>query len=398
MTDASAPAAAAPPPGSDWLAGVPLLDDFARAADPASYAPLPDDWVIGVADVVDSTEAIAAGRYKAVNLAGAGCISAVANALGGRLEVFVFGGDGAGFAVPPQAAAPAAEALARAAAWARRDLELELRVGMVPVRQVRAAGHDARVAFWKASDHVRYAMFSGGGVEWAEAELKRGALMLPPAPEGAEPDLTGLTCRWGPMRPARGKVMSLIAKPVPGAAPGRFEDVARRVIRELEGAACLNPVPVDGPPMHWPSAEKIGLHARLAARGRPRWRRRLSQAVSLALVWLVFRLDLTFGAFDAGRYRRELAANTDFRKFSDGLMMTVDCPPRVAARVRAILKRAARDGAAVYGLHLQDDALVTCFVPSALTPDHMHFIDGSGGGYAAAARQMRGARTGAAAG
>jgi hypothetical protein len=62
------------------------------------YAALPDDWYIGVSDVVDSIGAIEAVRYRAVNLAGAASISAVANALGGELPLFVFGGDGARFA------------------------------------------------------------------------------------------------------------------------------------------------------------------------------------------------------------------------------------------------------------------------------------------------------------
>ena len=35
------------------------------------YSPLPDDWTVGVADIVESTKAIANQRYKAVNMAGA---------------------------------------------------------------------------------------------------------------------------------------------------------------------------------------------------------------------------------------------------------------------------------------------------------------------------------------
>jgi Protein of unknown function (DUF3095) len=32
---------------------------------------------------------------------------------------------------------------------------------------------------------------------------------------------------------------------------------------------------------------------------------------------------------------------------------------------------------------------VTCIVPSQLSRDHMHFIDGAAGGYAQAAQQMK---------
>ena len=49
---------------------------------------------VGVADIVESTRAIANQRYKAVNMAGAAVIAAVTNALDGREFPFVFGGDG----------------------------------------------------------------------------------------------------------------------------------------------------------------------------------------------------------------------------------------------------------------------------------------------------------------
>ena len=48
-----------------------------------------------------------------------------------------------------------------------------------------------------------------------------------------------------------------------------------------------------------------------------------------------------------------------------------------------------------FGLHRQDAALMTCFVPSATRRDHVHFVDGAMGGYAAAARAVKAARPGA---
>ncbi len=370
-----------------WIDSVPVLDHFARAADPSGYAALPDDWRIGVSDVVNSTGAIEAGRYKAVNLAGAGIISAVTNALGG-LRLFVFGGDGARFAVPPEQSEAAAEALSRVAAWAKRDLKLELRVGMTTVAAVRAAGHDVRVAFWQASEHVRYAMFTGGGLEWAEAQLKAGALSLAPAAPGEEPDLTGLSCQWGNLQPKQGKILSLIVKPAPDAPQERFAEITTEVIAVLEAAAALNPVAPEGPDVRWP-AGALALQARVAGQG-PSWWRRITVMVLAALMWLIFKTGLRIGSFDPARYRREVAVNTDFRKFDDALMMTVDCAPETVALLRDILDHAANEGVVRYGLHLQDQALMTCVVPSVLSADHMHFVDGADGGYASAARQLRG--------
>ena len=80
--------------GSDiFYGGIRVFRGFDRLMDPVLYVPLPDDWTIGVADIVESTKAIAAQRYKAVNVAGAAVIAAVTNALEGREFPFVFGGD-----------------------------------------------------------------------------------------------------------------------------------------------------------------------------------------------------------------------------------------------------------------------------------------------------------------
>ena len=371
-----------------WLKTVPILENFAQVTDASHYAALPDDWHIGISDVVDSTAAIEAGRYKAVNLAGAATISAVANALSGDLPLFVFGGDGARFAVSPAQAPAAASALSRVAMWAERDLNLHLRVGMMTVAEVRAAGFDARVAFWQASGQVRYAMFSGGGMEWAETQLKSGAIGLAPAAADDEPNLAGLSCQWGPILPRQGKIFSLIVKPAPGVSAASFSEVTSKVISMLEESPRLNPVPAEGPDVHWPS-NSIALQSRIARKGRPGWLRNLHVLVTTAFTWLVFKLGIRIGRFDPNRYRREIALNTDFRKFDDALMMTVDCSPDIAERLRAILDEAVAAGLVRYGLHTQDEAIITCVVPSVMSSDHMHFVDGSGGGYASAARQLR---------
>jgi Protein of unknown function (DUF3095) len=75
------PAAMTTSDGSDtFYGGIPVFRGFGSLMDPKLYSPLPDDWSIGIADVVESTKAIAQARYKAVNMAGASVIAAVTNA------------------------------------------------------------------------------------------------------------------------------------------------------------------------------------------------------------------------------------------------------------------------------------------------------------------------------
>ena len=106
---------------------IPEIAEFAEVADSARYVSVPDGWLVGTSDVVDSTGAIARGQYKSVNMVGAGVIAAVRNALGSTDVPFVFGGDGASFVVPGSAREAVAEALAATCVWAREETGLELR-------------------------------------------------------------------------------------------------------------------------------------------------------------------------------------------------------------------------------------------------------------------------------
>src|ERR1700710_435848 len=185
-------------PGSSdtFYAGIPVFRGFGSLMDPALYSPLPENWTIGIADIVESTKAIAEQRYKAVNMAGAAVIAAVTNALDGREFPFVFGGDGASFAVSPDGRERAREALAATAAWVKDDLDLVMRVALVPIAAIRAQGLDVRVARFAPSPNLSYAMFSGGGLGWAETAMKRGEFSVIQASPGTQPDLTGLSCRF----------------------------------------------------------------------------------------------------------------------------------------------------------------------------------------------------------
>jgi hypothetical protein len=91
-------------------------------------------------------------------------------------------------------------------------------------------------------------------------------------------------------------------------------------------------------------------------------------------------------------YLRQVVENSDFRKYDDGLRMIIDCTPELAEGLEQRL--AAASGMAFYGLHRQEGAIMTCFTHSALRSDHVHFIDGAQGGYAAAATALKAARFG----
>jgi len=393
MTGLAVPAvehgAAEPDPGDDFYRRLPVFRSFAKLTDPAIYAPLPAGWVLGLSDIVRSTAAIEAGHYKTVNTAAAAVIAAVANALGGGDFPFVFGGDGASFALPPEQAEKGRVALAAVAAFVRDEFALDLRVAIVPIEAVRTQGLDVAVARYAPSANVSYAMFMGGGLAWAEKRMKAGAFAI--APDSTlHPDLTGLSCRFAEIPSQRGVILSLIALPAAAVDPDRFRQFIAEILALAEGGADVGrPLPEGGPAVKWPPAG-FDLEAKTArAKTGKRFGARLGLMLRTFGAYLIFRTGLHIGGFDPARYRRELVDNTDFRKFDDGLRMTLDCAPALADRLEDLLRKAEADGVAVSGTHRQSAALLTCFVPAATRSDHIHFVDGAMGGYSAAARVVK---------
>jgi hypothetical protein len=381
---------------ADFYEALPVYRAFDDLADPALYRPLPEGWVIGVADVVRSTEAIAEGRYKVVNVIGAAPIAALTNALSRREFPFAFGGDGSSFAVPPEDAGAAREALAATAAWARDEFGLVLRTGLVPVGSIREAGFDVRVARFAPSPHVSYAMFSGGGLAFAERALKEGRFALEPASEGARPDLTGLSCRWEEIRASRGVILSLVLVSAEGGEEPAYRVLVRDLLRMAEGPeAARSPVPEGGPALAAPTLG-LDVEARVERRrGANLALARLMLLLRRSFAWLVFRIGRPLGGFDPQRYRGELAANSDFRKYDDGLRLTLDCTPALADALERRLEAAGAAGIARFGLHRQPAAIMTCITPSVQDSRHVHFVDGAAGGYASAVARLKLARSAA---
>jgi len=371
-----------------FYGGIPVFRGFGSLMDPALYSPLPDDWTVGVADIVESTKAIANQRYKAVNMADAAVIAAVTNALDGREFPFVFGGDGASFAIAPADLARAREALAATAIWVKEDLDLVMRVALVPVKAVRAQGFDVRVARFGPSPNLSYAMFSGGGLGWAEAAMKRGEFAVPAAPPGTQPDLSGLSCRFEEMPSTRGLILSVLVVPAQGADPVAFRKVIEDVIDLVERSPDAGrPVPPEGPPLRWPPAG-VEYEAR-AARGGPLLVRRTFVLATTLWAYVVMRFGIKVGNFVPKAYVQQVVENSDFRKYDDGLRMIIDCTPELERALTQRLVTAASSRIVRYGLHRQDAAMMTCFTPSVMRSDHVHFIDGARGGYASAATALK---------
>ena len=300
----------------------------------------------------------------------------------------MFGGDGASFAVAPADAAAAQAALQAMATFAREEFGFALRIAMAEVADLRAAGRDLRVARYGPSPHCAYAMFAGGGLHWLDGEAKAGRFALPPAPAGTRPDLSDLSCRWGVTPAKRGLILSLIVAPL--GADARFAPFLADLVRELlaleeEGRPVTFETLRGGPP-----GPAITLESRVyAAAGASRLAARAKAATVFGLGFVFKALKLRLKAFDMPQYQADLIENADFRKFEDGLKATLDCTPAFADALEA---RLAATPFCEWGLARQAGAQITCYSPFSFARGHLHFVDGAGGGYTMAAKDLKARR------
>lgn len=374
-----------------FYAGLEPFSDFAQVADPAVYADIPADWWLLLTDVRGSTTAIEAGRYKDVNAVGASVIMAVHNLTDGAELPFVFGGDGATVLAPPEHKDAIARAGAATARLAEQAFGLELRVGLVPVADLLAAGQALRVARYQVSPDVTLAMLTGGGAAHADV-LVKDPQTAPRYEIAAAPTLDsdlfeGFECRWRPMHSRHGRMMTLLVVALGDAATTRA--TYHRVLQAL--GEILDPEVAR--PAHPSNTTLTANPAALSVEARVRTGGR--SLAYQAKAWLMAQVGRSLmalgkrvGDFDGGVYKAQVVANTDFRKFDDAVRMVVDVTRAQLDAVEALLAEERATGTLAYGIHVADAALMTCLVPT-YDRGHLHFVDGADGGYALAAKPLK---------
>ena len=381
----------------DFFKSLPLLKNYRDVTDASNFRPAPRDWHVVIADVVNSTAAIKSGEYKNVNVLGAMTIIGLLNAAGDIEFPFVFGGDGASLLIPPSLLPAARQVLHAAKNRAKEFFSLSLRVGIVPVERVTADGFSIGVAKLIVSDHFAQAVFTGGGLSRAEQLVKRPpdgqSYELPEDPTATDADFSGLECRWNPVRSEKGEIVSLLIQ-ANGGSDHTKNEVYRETVAKIESifGESAGYCPATEPALTLTSEEK-DLQAELHAKHgyRPAWIRWLCLRLFLfqnRLGTLFFGKPLRFAGMDWRNYKKIVVQNTDHQKFDDMIRMVISCSTSNREKFEQYLSEQRSMGRLNYGLHVTDSALLTCLVFDRLNR-HFHFVDGSNGGYALAAKAMK---------
>jgi hypothetical protein len=381
----------------DFFKNLPLLKNYRDVAVAANFRAAPLDWYVVIADVANSTAAIKSGEYKNVNVLGAMTIIGLLNAAGNIEFPFVFGGDGASLLIPESLLPAARQVLHAAKNRAKKFFNLSLRVGIVPVERVHADGFPIGVAKLIVSEHFTQAVFTGGGLSRAEQLVKRSpdgrSYELHDDPTATDADFSGLECRWNPVRSEKGEIVSLLIQ-ANGRSDQTKNDVYREAIAKIESifgeSAGCHPATEASLIL---TSDKKDLNAELHAKHghRPAWIQWLCLRLFLfqnRLGTLFFGKPMHFAGMDWRNYKKIVIQNTDHQKFDDMIRMVISCSTTNRQEFERYLREQRSMGRLNYGLHITDSALLTCLVFDRLHR-HFHFVDGSNGGYALAAKAMK---------
>jgi hypothetical protein len=381
----------------EFYANLEAFDRFSGIADLDNYRRAPDDWHVVIADVVSSTAAIAQGRYKDVNMIGAACINAVLNISQKKTIPYVFGGDGATLMVPPDRLQHATDVLLGVRDLAAAKFDLILRVGVVPVADIHSRSKvQVRVGKYRLSPGNELGVFSGGGIEVAEKWVKSGSdYLLQHRSEEGSPDLSGLSCRWEPLASQNGTMLSLLMQARAGDEASNAS-LYRNLIEDIEAITdsvgeVVKPVSDANMKFRWPP-RGIGAEIKATVGERNRSLYGLQLYFNSLVQWCLDRFDITAGGYRGRSYRGELRDNTDYQRFDDTLRILLDCSAQQAQRIDTLLQSLEKRGELTYGLHRSDSALMTCLVFNLDKGEHIHFVDGSDGGFTAAAKNMKAKR------
>lgn len=369
------------------------FDKFEELCHPEHYQELSDEWWVIVTDIQGSTKAIQEGRYKDVNLIGAASIMAILNAVRPYEIPFVFGGDGATVCVPEHLIETVKPALRAARKMSREQFGLGLRLGLVQMKTIHAAGKSVQVAKFKASDDYAQAMFDGDGLAYAESLIKDpddNQYRIPENDGGMiDGDFSGLECRWQNIGSPKGEMHAILV-----AARTNDPDKKRGIYQKiLAGFSEIYPEEHETSPVTQKYLKLSTDKKQLSGESKVRTFGKGAVGTWLyftCLPWVVRvgKAVMKYGLGHWKRYREDLIVNSDYRKYDEMLRMVLVGSDMQRELLGSYLEAAHQAGDIYYGIHHADSALMTCII-FKYHKNHVHFIDAANGGYAMAAKQLK---------
>ena len=354
-----------------------------------SFSRVPDDWYVFVVDIENSTLAVEKGSHEDVNLSATGSIVTVLNEIKKtnkeiRIPYF-FGGDGTTFIIPGRLQKQILSLLENYRHHVQITTSLILRVGCVEVVEIYKLNHKIKIAKFVLTKHLTIPIVLGTGLKHAEKIIKFSFVDTQQKIEKIEPvNLVGMTCRWkeiGPREEEKKVVCLLVYCSEDQVQAEVYKSVIEQIDSIFGDYKARNPI----------SKSKLQLEISFRKiREELKITKGTYSLLTLLVNWIGSVIaDLYFRLFNKNvEYLKNIPASSDTMMI-DGAINTVFSGTQAKIdQFIAHIDGLERLGRLNYGIHVTHSSIMSCYVEDRKN-NHIHFVDGTEGGYTKAAMMYK---------
>ena len=359
------------------------IEDITFLNDNNFYEPLPNDWLIIATDIKNSTKYIEAGKYKDVNMLGALTIIAVLN-INKSLELpYIFGGDGSFIFIPKSLEKQASQALIHIKRLALKAYGLSLRVGIFDFKVLESFQKQILISKQIVSDSLSQVVIKGGALEIFDELLKKDDtyLIKESLDENFNLDISGLECRWEDVKTSKDETLTILIK---AKEEEFYKEIFSNLDKILGSISSRSAITQENLNLSF-NDEVLEREASLYSSNSLK-KIFIKQKLKLINLLGKYLMDKKIAKWEF--YKKRVVSTTDSEKFDDMIRMVVSTSFEESERLEEYLNTQKCLGKLNYGIHKSDSSLMTCLIFER-HGKHMHFVDGSNGGYALAAKKLK---------
>lgn len=369
----------------------PLKLPLAQALEDRSFFDLPTDWVVVIADIKNSTAAVADGRHNDVNLVAAGSLIAALNiAKEKQVEIpFFFSGDGGAVLVPEEIAEEVVAALHRHNDNAIKNFGLTLHLGSLSVKDILALGAGLKIAKVHVGENLTKALVVGNGLKVAEQNIKKKSTGPEVVRSPLDLNMAGLECRWDKVKPPAGE-NEIVCYLVEAIDQSMQTEVYRNVLVKMDeiygSLESRSPLSVNRLKLLL-SLKKMENEMKIKYGG---WQIRyyLRLLFENFVGPFFFGFNLKLGGIKAQDYLTQLIANADTLTIDGRINTIISGKSERRKQMIDYLRSQEEKGILTFGHHISKESIMTCYIEN-MNSKHIHFVDGSDGGYTEAAKELK---------
>jgi len=358
-------------------------------SDEMSFTNLPEDWYIFVVDIQNSTQAVQNGMHENVNLSAAGSIVTVLNEvkkINNQIRIpYFFGGDGTTFIIPSMFQKQILSLLENYRHHVKNNTSLILMVGCMEVKEIYELNKKIKIAKLALTDHLTIPIVLGSGLKYAEDVIKSSFIDSQIKLSEIESiNLIGMECRWKEIKPKEenNKIVCLLVNcHIDQIQMEVYKSIFEKLIDTFGKYEERNPV----------SRSKLQLNTSInKIREELKIKTTEYSFITLLKNWFGTIVgNFFFKVFNKRvEYLRNIPLLSDTIML-DGVINTVFSGSQEKIdEFLTFIDELEKQGKIKYGIHITHSSIMSCYVEDR-NAKHIHFIDGTEGGYTKAAMMYK---------